>query len=343
MIAVWERIIPSRIFHGLRGRSARGLTRGVKCFLTRAFVLPLITFFASACSGAGYESATSTVANAFQIQSALDTVNVLLSTKNCFGAVSTIYSLYNSANSNNQIRMAAASAYGCSSKIDLFLVMNDLVSSNRDLAGSGFFEFLAVEFASVASPDDKVPQSAEFGIDAVFATLKPGTILATATTVNSTSYNPGSIIVADRLDDANAYLTFLSMALMGSLQSRNGAVLSNGHKGQDLPWSSATETKGDGCAYASAVLNFIDGLNFLQSQAPSSAAAQFTKIANFFNAGLDQACSFGCTLCGGSVSCTSCPRSLRDRSSCTGLATDTNSCAAAGIAYFVNQVWTGPP
>ncbi len=279
-----------------------------------------------------------------QIDSVIDAVNIALSGQGCTTALTAILPLYNSVNTDNAIRLSTAASYGCAARVNLLDILGDLVSFQGDLAGSGFWEFLVQEFPSTVSPiDDKIPQAAESATDAIMATLNPATILVPAFTINSTSNNPGSLEVNDRTSDANSFLTFASMSLMGSLLYRNGNPLANNHKGNALPWTSADLMQGDGCALASGVLNFNDGLNSIAAAAPSSIAIIYQKIQTLFATGLDLACQVGCTVCGGSVSCTSCPTTLRSRASCTGVNTDVNSCAAAGIINFINDSWQGPP
>lgn len=296
----------------------------------------------AACTEPSYDS-TNPLANGLEISSVIEQVNVDLSTANCSDALYQISPLYNSANSNNQIRLATASAYGCDAKINLFNVVNDFSNFKGNLAGSGFFEFLVEEFPSVANPDDKVPQSAEDGTDAAMATLNNGTVLVTDYTINSTTYNPGSLLYTDRVNDANAFLTFLSMSLIGSLLNRYGDPTANHHKSVALPWTSAATTPGDGCALASALLNFDDGIVYISAASPPNIQSTYNSIQSFFGPALQKACTEGCTFCGGSVSCTTCPTTLRSRASCTGSTTDVNSCAAAGLVSFVNDVWDGPP
>ena len=262
----------------------------------------------------------------------LDLTQSYLTSGSCAAAYSQLQPFYNSANTDNNIRMAMAAVYGCYAKVSIFQILNDMVSSGANFAGAGLWTFMATEFASTANPDDKIPLSAENGTDAILATLNLGTLLDPTDTVNSTSYNPGSLIVSDRTTNANTYLTFMSMALMGSLLSRYGVSNS-------LPWTTATSMKGDPCAFVSSVLNFYDGLSYIQTSAPASVAPKYAAISGLLSTGLNAACSAGCTLCGGSVSCTSCPTTLRDRSSCTGLSTDVNSCAGSGIVLFVNASW----
>lgn len=205
---------------------------------------------------------------------------------------------------------------------------------------------MAFEFPSTTVPvDDKVPQSAELGIDAVMSMIQPGIVLIPGDLINTSTNNPGSLLYSDRLDNGNIFLTFLSMALMGSLENRYGVPSANYHKSVALPWTSATAVTSDGCAFASGVLNFADSLSFLEAFSSSSSAitSKLSDLQIFLSEGLDAACQLGCTTCGGAVSCSSCPLSLRNRNSCTGVSTDVNSCAAAGLVTFVNSTWAGPP
>lgn len=295
-------------------------------------------------TGCGVPSGTD---NSSGRQAIVDQVNHSLSTLDCSTALQTVLPAYNSANSDNSIRLSTAASYGCYAKINVLNNLYDLESFSGNLAGSGFFEFLVQEFPSTASPDDKVPTSAEDGMDAVMAAIQPGTVLVSSDLVSTDSNNVISLLYSDRTDDANSYLTFLGMSLVGSLLDRYGAPTSNYHKSQTLPWTTPTAVTSDGCAVAAGLLNFSDGLEAITAASPTSVAALYSKIGSTLTTGLNTACSAGCSACaslpGSTVSCTTCPLSLRNRSSCTGLDTDTNSCAAAGIVTFVNTTWSGPP
>jgi hypothetical protein len=236
-----------------------------------------------------------------------------------------------------------ASAYACAAGVKMLSVLGDMIASG-DLAGSGFWEFLAAEFPSTTDPtDDKKPQAAMLGIDAAMSVLNPGAILIPDYMVFLKTANPGSLIADDRSSDANSVMTFVSMALIGTLQNRYGNPSSNHHKTTDLPWVTAIDTKGTGCAFAAGILNFYDSLTYLKTVASGSAASTYASIQGSLSSALTTGCTRGCTFCGGAVSCTSCPTTLRDRSSCTGETTDENSCAAAGLTNVVNLSWDGPP
>ncbi len=236
-----------------------------------------------------------------------------------------------------------ASTYGCYSKINIFNIFSDIINFPASLGGSGFWEFLAQEFYSTASPDDRIPQSAMNGMDAVMSIINPDTITIPSNILNLDVNNPRTLLSSDRRDDANAYIIFLGMALMGSLQSRYGSPTANNHKSVNLPWDLPANTQGDGCAFSAALLNMIDGIDSVLAVALVSND-NYEKILSFLKPAINAACAFGCaTTCAGAVTCTSCPITLRNRDSCSGLTTDVNSCAAAGISLFVNSSWQGPP
>lgn len=291
------------------------------------------------CGSPGYDS-TQTIANSILISGTVEQVNVSLSKQACYAALTDIEPLFNSVNTNNQIRMAMAASYGCSAKVNIFQIISDL-ARGTNLGGSGLWKFFATEFSSVASPDDKVPTAAGLGIDAAMAAVYSGAILVPGLEINSTTHNPGSLLYTDRIGDANSYITFLSMALIGSLLSRGGLPDPVTHvKTVPLPWQSANLTEGDGCALASGLLNFFDGIDAISRASPANIRPTYVTISTFLSGAMDVACGLGCSFfCADASLCTACPPTLRDRNSCTGSFTDPNSCAAAGIAAFVSGTW----
>jgi hypothetical protein len=302
-------------------------------------LLVLVPLILSACGSPGYDS-TNTIANSILIFGTVEQVNVSLSTQSCNAALAQILPLYDSINTNNDIRLATAASYGCTAKVNIFKILSDMTKSS-DLGGSGLWKFLSSEFPSVASPDDKIPTAAGLGIDAAMAAVPPGTLIVPANAINATGKNPGSMLMGDRITNANSYITFLSMSLMGSLLYRDGKPLASTQiKTVPLPWQTAATAVGNGCAFASALLNFFDGLDAITGASPATVQASYRVISSFLTAGVNTACGLGCSLiCGGASTCTSCPATLRDRNSCTGLTTDANSCAAAGLAAFVSSSW----
>lgn len=272
---------------------------------------------------------------------AIDAAKIALSQGDCGRALAKITPFYQSIDTDNTVRLMSAAAYGCFAKVNLFKIIQDLVSFSGDFSGSGFWEFIAMEFSSVAYPDDKVTQSGFNATDALLSVIHFGNILLPAYLVNSSSPNPGSLLVGDRQNESNFQLIFVSMSVMGSLLSRYGQPLPNYHKSIPVPWSVATSMKGDGCAFSAGLLHFSDAVSWSAASLSSEIAPFFSSIQSLLNTVLNTGCSLGCTACG--LTCTACPVNLRDRTSCSGVATDINSCAAAGIAAVVNASWNGPP
>jgi hypothetical protein len=138
-------------------------------------------------------------------------------------------------------------------------------------------------------------------------------------------------------------LFFVSMAAIGGIENRHGSPYPNGKRGvATLPWmaptsikATGTSTEADGCAYASAVVNYVDSLEGLASSTTGKIATTFQSLYTTFSSVIYQACDQGCTVICGISSCPTCPATLRNRSSCAGTATDPASCAAAGIANFM--------
>lgn len=296
----------------------------------------------TACTLAGYDSGV-VVPNALQKQSAIDSVNLALSTGNCSSALVSIASIYGSISSDNAVRLATASAYGCSAGVNIFGILSDLLSFPEDLGGPGFWDFLVAAFPSTANPDDRKPVAGENGMDALFAALKPGTILLSQYSVNNPGNNPGSLFVVDRIDDANSYLMFFGMAVMGALMNRDGAPTANYHKSVNVPWTTPATAVGNGCRFSAALLNFYDSLQFVSANAPTGTQAIYNSINSFLNSSLNAACDVGCRTNGCTMGCSTCPTTLRNRASCNGTTSDSNSCAAAGLATFLNASWSGPP
>ncbi len=275
----------------------------------------------------------------------LDAVNIALSKKDCKGALSQIQSVYNSLNTDNSIRMATASAYGCAATINFFVLAMNLTANLGSLGGSAFWEFLVTEFPS--SSGDGRFEAGQLAQDALHSAIHPGAILLPEQKYNIDGFNPGSLLLSGRISDANAYLFFITLAEMGTVMNRYGSPYPNGKKSADLPWTTPTTVDADGCAYASAVVNFVDAIGGLADSTTGSMKTTLLALQSSFSAGIYQACDDACFTTCGLAHCTTCPLALRNRTSCTYLATDASSCAASGIVNFINNTpllgWlTGP-
>jgi hypothetical protein len=312
----------------------------------------ILALFASVACVTACSAPSAGPGTALGRQAVIDSVNQALDVGDCEGAVSRILPLLNSSSSDNEVRMIAASAYSCHAGLQFFSYLDSLTQEVDSLAGAPLWEFLARSFPSDASdPNDRKVEGAVLAMDALMASLKSGIPILPISYINYPSYNPGSVLVNDRTTDANAYLVFVSMAAMGAFQSRFGAPFANGKKSQDLPWTTAAAVDADGCAYASSIVNFVDSLGAL-AEISSTLRTSVSAIQAAFQLGFDDACERGCqnnnpgggwvpTGCTAATVCSACPVRLRDRTACTGLASDEVSCAAAGLVNFVNAKGTG--
>jgi hypothetical protein len=305
-------------------------------------------------------------------QQILDAVDVALSTQQCSTAISLILPLYNSTYSDDVIRLKTASAYGCSAGIDFFGLAGQIVTDSAQMAfsgtGTGFWSLLAELFPSTTGQDYKM-EGAFYATDALLSVLNPGVLVLPENQVNAGSYNVGSVLTEDRTEDSNLYLLFVAMAGIGTVESRYGYPSpTNFTKTQVLPWTTAAAMNADGCGLAASVLNFFDAVTAAESDLSGNLGNVLTQITQ---AGvmkyLNNACQYGClgtspdgdpaneiiydpsgtnwALSGATLAtpCSTCPFSLRNRSSCTGLATDVNSAAAAGLINFINNSIAGWP
>ena len=184
------------------------------------------------------------------------------------------------------------------------------------------------------------------------ASLNPGAVILPTTYFNTGTNNPASLNYTDRTVDSNVYLLFMSMVAIGGLENRYGAPNSQGVGQTALPWSSmassssglTTQQLQDGCAFAASLANFADAISTTASDLSGPIASAVGSLNKAFTSGINGACEAGCngpTACNGSVTCTECPLSLRNRANCTGENTDVNSCAAEGLSQFVNFTWEG--
>jgi len=276
----------------------------------------------------------------------MDQINYSLTAEDCSTAISLVEGLYASPYTGNDARMLRAASHGCNAQINFFRTLGDLASSN--LAGSGFWMSMARLFPSTTT--DGRAESAWYATDALMATLKTGVVISTASAVNSTSYNPGSLNASDRRDDSNAYMILISMAAIGSLQNRYSATNTTTYnKTQVLGfkaaspagWAQAVNVDEEGCSYASSILNMIDAIDEVAPQFNPALATSFNALSSTFLTAMNTACASGCnatfpTGCVMATPCTACPFGLRNRKSCTGAINDQYSCAAAGIAHFIN-------
>lgn len=323
---------------GARATHLRACAAWLAC-LTLALPLP-------GCGNTGFdiESDVGRAAILFEVNKQVDLGN-------CARAVTLIEPLYLSEYTNDEIRQARASARACAAGLRFFQFIDNIAAST--LVGSAFFRFVAERFPG--SLGDNRVESAWAAMDALSAITDPLQTVASSNQINAGGRNIGSTLASQRTDDANFALLLTSMASLGTLQNRYSATNPTtfaktqvlGYTvAAPLGWATAVRTgavmNNEGCSYASALLTFIDSVGRVGASIPGTAGTTLTTAATALGIAMNIACEAGCN---GAVptgcalplgSCAECPQTLRNRSSCTGTTTDVNSCAAAGIAHYVN-------
>ena len=306
----------------------------------------------------------------------MDAVNLALTQGACTSAVTQIEPLYASPQTDNQVRALRASAHGCFLGINFFGLLNDIAT--RPLTGTSFWTTTAALFYSndLTLLDKRIAAGAA-ATDALMAMVLPGAFVPASQQVDhdGDGLNVGTIIPADRTLDSSMYLIMTSMATISALQNRYSQTDPTTFKqvqplgytpartaGWAVPTNFVTE---EGCEFAAAILNFVDSNDQIVAANPGG---NFAGALGAMNSGLKllltDACNAGChamaagtgsvtgidfsaTTCAlGADTCNDdtsrpCPLTLRDRSRCTALATDRNTCAAAGIAIMVNDDTVG--
>lgn len=296
----------------------------------------------------------------FDKASVLNEVDVALTRGDCSAAITAIEPLFNSAYSDNDVRMRAAAAYACSAKVNFIGNMLSLISNASDISATPavFWRLLAKTYNSRIG-DDHVVEGAVLSLDALLSVTRPGVLILPQYQVNPGSHNVGSVFYTDRTDESNFALLFSSMATIGGISSRYGlADSSTGEPATvppNLPWDSVgsfapnSENGRDGCALAAGVVNFVDSLSALETIAPPSMMSTVNVLTGLFSAGFNSACELACTapaMAGGcgltaEVCGTGCSVRLRSRASCTGTAGDVPTCNALGIVKFLKTPPTG--
>lgn len=299
----------------------------------------------------------------------LDTVNSALTNKDCATAITWADTIYNTPSTDNQVRLARASAYGCAAGVDDFFGLIGTLPSQPlgTAAGQGSFLWrtLAKLFAVLKGDGsidtgamDKRITAGWASMDALMSTLSPGVLVSTANQFNATTVNPGSLAASDRTGDADLYMFLITLSQIGAIEDRYGAPdTTSFKKGQKLGQSASAPSGWEdplmmdvyGCTYASSLLNLFDSLGGAISQMNPKLSSAATVMLGIRSV-VDLACNAGCIACGlGPSACSKCPDSLKDRNSCavTGGVANKEACAASGIISFINDNtnligWEGP-
>lgn len=279
-------------------------------------------------------------------------VDKFLSSQDCSSALAVIEGFYPQVGcGTDEIRLARASANACAANVNFFQLIDDL--SNNNIVGSELWVTLTKLFPS--SVADQRVTGAQNSLDALFAIQVPGALTPAADIINSSTQHPGTLIAANRTQDSNIYAMFVSMAAIGALQNRYGSPKANWHKNQKLGqtagnangWENANFVDLNACTYAGAVLTLFDSITQsspVLSQSVGGIGTTLIAAAATYTALLNTACDAACTACGFAAgTCDPCPIELRNRNSCLGVNTDKYSCAAAGVANFMDNNALGWP
>ena len=209
----------------------------------------------------------------------LDIQNAL-TTGNCSSALLNSKKLFDSAFSDNQIRMLYANSLACKAGFRMLDVLNELTSFTSPNALGQF----ARVFPSVLG--DQKLESGWVAQDALQSILNPGTVVGSYDQIMGTTLNPGSVLATDRTPDSNFYGFFMSMSNIGNTLSRYGntSATTGGGWGQgtDLVWEDGESVRydlsGTACGLASAFLNFIDGFSQIQSSGMLGSAGSVIQV-----------------------------------------------------------------
>lgn len=268
-----------------------------------------------------------------------------LTNGNCGPAIEMATRLYKSSYVDNEIRMLYASAHACNIGIELYTLIDDITSADFT-SQDAIFKTLVRLFPSKAETDSKL-ESAVYAQDGLHSMIVPGTVIGPSDSFAAGGLNTGSVLLRDRTDDANIYLTFTSMALVGSALNRHGYTAAQdpitfGYaQQQSLPWTSIALVKTDathqGCALASGLLNMLDGIEVLGQQAPGSVATSLNLITSTLTTATEAAAHFICDPSFSVSVCNAAIQRLRYHDSCW--ESDPMAASAAGIIQMINLGW----
>ncbi len=300
----------------------------------------LLMILASACGMGPWDIDNETDRLAMQQE-----IKNALTQANCSTALVLATTLFQSKYSDNEIRMLYASAHGCNMGISLYDLLDDITTSDFT-SQDAIFKTLVRLFPSKSATDTRL-QSAMLAQDALHSILSMGVVVGASDRYYGAGFNPASVLKRDRTDDANIYLTFTSMGLVGSGLNRYGFNAADdpatfGYSQQvDLTWTTQNaikaDTSGEGCAIASGILNMLDGIDVLAALAPGSVASALTQITAQLQVAMSAAAHFTCDPLHGVAACNAALVRLRFRGACTEL--DPNAASAAGIIGAINLGW----
>ena len=309
--------------------------------LANVWSITAISFSLFSCGHGAYDVNNETDRLAMKID-----IRNALTTGNCSLALDLSTKLYQSAYSDNDTRMLYASAHACNVGINLYSLIDQITAADFS-SPDQIFKSLVKIFPSRTALDSRL-QSSWYAQDALQAMLKGGTVLASVDQTYANSYNPGSVLQRDHIDDANVYLVFIAMSEIGTTLNRYGYAATddpaalNYAQAVTLPWITQALIKADtstaGCGLASGLLNMFDSISSLITLVSGGTSASLASILTNLQTAVTTAGTTQCTVDGFSASqCAAALTRLRYRASCT--EQDPIASAAAGIIQGVNAGW----
>ena len=289
----------------------------------------------------------------------LDAVHSALTNGNCSKAISLIEPVYNSVYSDNEVRLARASAFACAAGVDNFfqLAANMATNPYQSTPGQGSFLFRTaaklfnLPGLSFTDYDDRLA-TAQQAMEALTTVIREGVFVRGSNAYLTTTPNTGSYLATDRTDDSNLYMMMVSLSAMGAVGNRYGNPYTTNFKKGNLlgihvdpvnGWRKATQMQGAACTYVAGFLNFVDSVGVVLPKLSGNLATSLNVFSGLTPT-LDALCNAGCkgiaptsTGCNIAAGCATCPIELRDYASCTGLATNPASCAGAALIDFINN------
>ncbi len=299
-----------------------------------------IAFLLSACGNGPYDLSNKTDREALKFE-----VKQALTQNDCVKALSLITPLYESTYSDNDARMYYASSHGCNIGIQLYTLLDSITTANFATPSDIFKSFVRL-FPSTAA--DSRLASSWYAQDALQTILNPGTVIASYDQIAPTTVNPGSVLSQHRTLDANTYMVFIGMSVIGTGLNRYGytaaqtpASLGYG-KGQNLPWTTRAlvqaDTTGSACAIVSGLYNMFDGITAVVTILSGGPSGALTSILSGLQSAADLAGSLNCTTDGYSAAqCSAAAIRVRYRGACSEQAAAASF--TAGVISGINASW----
>ena len=277
---------------------------------------------------------------------AIDIRNAL-TVGDCTSAIELSTKLYDSAYSDNDVRMLYASSHACNIGIKLYDLLVNFTSLSFSNSDDVFRAFVKL-FPSRSALDTKL-QSSWLAIDALQSILKSGVVVGPADATSLGGNNPGSLLYRDRTDDANTYLLFLAMASVGTALNRYGYTSAQTpsalgyHQSVDLVWTTQALVQADttyaACSLAAAMYNLFDSITATSAIVSSNIGVSLSKITSLLQSATDTAALTNCLVSypGMNSACNAAIARLRYRGAC--IEQGPAAAAASGVIAVINAGW----